>query len=84
MDNNITLTLADRVILGNAIIQKEMDDDAEKTKNMLCPELVTFRFISREWYGDITDERFHQILDQKKVPRKVDADLWYAYVMAKD
>lgn len=82
--NNITLTLGDRVELGNAIIKKEMEDDAKRNAGMMVQEFVTYRFISREWYGEITDEEFHRILDCKKVPRKVDADLWYAYCMAKE
>lgn len=81
---DITLTLGDRIILANAIIQKEMDDWDLHCKQWLVNEFRTYRFISRDGYGEITDDRFHQILDQKKVPRKVDANLWHAYVYAKE
>lgn len=75
------LTVDERMMLANADVYKQMAIDNKESQQFLIQEYRSYSFYSRENYGKLTDEQFHTILDEQKIPKQVEETFWTDFLI---
>lgn len=75
------LTVDERMMLANADVYKQMAIDNKESQQFLIQEYRSYSFYSRENYRKLTDEQFHTILDEQKIPKQVEETFWTDFLI---